>query len=93
MQPATIADVTAAARYLWSCSAKTRRDELEVMLLEAELANLYRLSMGRAHPRLGDGSLMAAALTRKRVAEPPLSDATYCRCLAQVLEALARRAA
>lgn len=59
------------------------------MLLWTEAADAYRKRFARAHPIWGSGSLMALAAREDLPPEPRLDDPDYCRCLAQVLAALA----
>jgi hypothetical protein len=56
------------------------------------MADEWRRSTGRTHPRWGDGSLMAAALRRPCDGEPALSDPSWCRLVAYVYIALANSA-
>ena len=81
-------DVVAAARVLYSMPESLRDAAIAQLLQESVWANRHRKAHGRVHPVWGDGSLMSAALNRRPVAEPPLSDADYCDCLARVFEAL-----
>lgn len=60
------------------------------MLREAVRARAHLARTGRAHPIWGDGSLMTVALRRRPAGEPPLNDATFCRCLSSVLLRLAQ---
>lgn len=85
-------DVVAMARALLATEAAQRGPVLAQIFVEAELADLYRGRTGRAHPNLGTGSLMSAALARPVVPEPFLDDPEYAACLVQVLEALIVRA-
>lgn len=81
-------DVIAAARAMLAVPEAGRRAVLAAMLAEAAAAEAFRRRHGRAHPEWGNGSLMAAAMARARVAEPGLGDAGYRDCLVAVLEAL-----
>ena len=82
-------DAVAAARVLLRHPRERRPWILHRMLTEAALADAWRRQTGRAHPRWGDGSLMATALRRPTAIEPPLSDPVWCRLVAYVYLALA----
>lgn len=84
-------DAVAAARVLFALSEAERGAVMVRMLDEAHWADAYRKRTGRAHPLWGNGSLMAAALRRRVVSEPPVSDPDYCRCLIRVFEAILSR--
>ena len=84
MRPVLMGDVVAAARVLMAVPPAARARLMAAMLAEAEAAE----ACGRAHPDWGNGSLMAVAMARARVAEPALSDPAYRDCLVAVLEAL-----
>ena len=88
MRAPLLGDVVAAARALRAVEARDRRDLLDLMFEEASAAERHGRETGRIHPRFGDGSLMAAALTRPCAREPGLDDGDYCRCLALVLTTL-----
>lgn len=91
MQAPLLGDVVAAALALRAVDAAARPALLRRLFADAETAWRHRLATARAHPKLGDGSLMTAALTQEVVREPGLADAIYCRCLAMVLLDLAER--
>lgn len=84
-------DATAAARALLAVPPAQRPALLAQMLAEADAGQAYRARTGQAHPRLGAGSLMAAAMTHPRAGEPFLDDPEYAACLALVFGALAAR--
>lgn len=85
-------DAIAAARVLLRHPRERWPWVLHRMLTEAAMAHAWRRRTGRAHPRWGDGSLMAAALRRPSANEPPLSDPAWCRLMAYVYLALAHGA-
>ena len=85
-------DVVSAARVLLGVPRNRRAWVLHRMLAEAQRADAWRRRTARMHPRWGDGSLMAAALRRPILPEPPLDNAGYCRLLAYVYLSLAHRA-
>ena len=84
-------DATAAARALLVVPPSARSALLQQMVDEADRAEAFRNTTGRAHPTLGAGSLMAVAMTRPRAPEPFLDDPDYAACLALVFSALAAR--
>ena len=91
MRPVLHGDVSAAACALLALAPCCRPRALAAMLAEADAADLFRKRTGRAHPRWGNGSLMAAALGHKRAPEPFLDQPDYAACMALVFEALVRR--
>lgn len=82
-------DAVAVAILLHRTPEGRREDELARILREAEAGDRHMRSSGRRHPLWGSGSLMDVALRDGACAEPPLSDADYCLCLARVYAALA----
>lgn len=84
-------DVIAAARVLLVVEAGLRSSLLACMIDQAKLADRYRKRLGRAHPRWGNGSLMAAAAVWPQAPEPFMSDDEYLDCLQTVLGRLALR--
>jgi hypothetical protein len=93
MRPVLHGDVAVAGRVLLAAPPPARAALLARMLREADLADAWRQTTGRAHPVWGGGSLMAAAMARPRAPEPFLDDPDYAACLALVFEALVARAA
>ncbi len=85
MRPLCHGDLIAAARALAAAPPGARGALIARMLVEADLADRYRKRLGRVHPRLGDGSLMAAAMRRPCRAEAFLQDDDYRACMALVL--------
>ena len=88
MRSLTQGDIAAAARALLAHPEAERAARLRVMLDEAHAADRYRRVFGRSHPRLGNGTLMAAALAQGCLPEPPAGDRAYLRTMAQVIEAV-----
>jgi hypothetical protein len=84
-----LGDAVVAARALRAVPPSARAELLAGILRDAEVAGCHGRTTGQNHPKLGDGSMMAAALLRPLVPEPDLGDREYCRCLALVLLALA----
>ena len=84
MRTPTIIDALAAARVLRGVAEPLRHWVLLRMLAETVRAEKWRRATGRAHPRLGDGTLQVTALRRLPMGEPSLQDRDFCLCLAQV---------
>lgn len=82
-------DVQSAARALAAVPRLRRAWVMHRMLAEAATADAWRRAHGQMHPRWGDGSLMAAALRRPVIKEPPLSDPAWCRLMAFAYLAIA----
>lgn len=93
MRPVLHGDLVAAARALLPVAPPARPARLAALLEAAEMAEAHRRRTGRAHPRLGTGSLMAAAMRAPLPPEPGLDDSDYLACLALVAAALRDRAA
>ncbi len=89
MRAPTLVDAVAAARALRAVPEADRPALLRRLIREARQACRHVRSSGRAYPRFGDGSLIAAALGHPVAREPGLDDGDYCRCLAAVLLTLA----
>lgn len=88
MRPVLHSDVVAAARVLLALPAGLRRNAMLEMIMQANVADVFRKRLKRGHPDWGNGSLMEVAMKRKMLPEPFLDDPVYCRCLMQVFEAL-----
>ncbi len=88
MRDITHGDICAAARVLVDTPRSNWDAETARLLTEAEHADRYRRGFGIAHPRLGNGTLMAAALARAPAPAPPASDLDYLAALAAVIEAV-----
>ena len=86
-------DVVAAARTLLASPAPERARLIRRIIVAADWADRHRRRHGRAHPRYGSGSLMAAAAAWPRKPEPLLDDPDYLGCLVCVLAALLARSA
>ncbi len=84
-----LADLWAAARVLAAVPAGARAALMARLLAEAEAADTWRRLYDCPHPRLGDGSLMAAALTRPATACGP-DDPEALAALALVARAVRR---
>lgn len=90
MRQITHGDVTSAARVLMPLPMAERAAVLTEMLERAHTADCYRKAMGRVHPQLGNGTLMAAALMHVPGPEPFAGDPAYLTALAQVIEGVMR---
>ena len=88
MRPVLHGDVVAMARVLLALPACERWAAMNAIITEARYADCYRKRTGRAHFQWGNGSLMAAATSRKMLPEPFLNDLEYCRCLEMVFGGL-----
>ncbi|MCC5993167.1 MAG: hypothetical protein JJT99_11650 [Rhodobacteraceae bacterium] len=89
MREVTQGDIRAAARVLAQHPACARAGLMAAMLQEADHADRYRKVFGRVHPRLGNGTLMAAALARARARPAPrLSERDGLECLVLVVHAV-----
>ncbi len=92
MRPPGHGDLIAAARVLRLRPVHLRRWCLLRLFAEADAADARGVAGRGMHPIWGDGSLMTAALRRGAVPDFGPTDPDYCRCLALVADALARRA-
>ena len=89
MRAVTLGDIRAAARVLAQHPQAARAALMAAMLQEADFADRYRKAYGRCHPRLGNGSLMSAALARaKDIPAPRLSERDGLEALALVIHAV-----
>lgn len=91
MRPVMHGDLTALARHLLTLAAPQRPTACAQLIAQADAADRYRKRFGRAHPRWGNGTLMARARVLPLPPEPCLQDVEYARCLILVLTALTRR--
>lgn len=90
MRPVLHGDVSAAARVLLAVPPTDRNRLCTRMIHEAELADKHVGQTGRLHPLFGNGSLMAAARSRRLADEPGFDDPQYCQCFEMVLRHLIR---
>ena len=87
MRPLTHGDVVAAACATRHLPNESRRAEVLRLLDRAHAADLFRKRTGRAHPVLGDGSLLGAVLkVGSGRSEPFLSDKDHLSALASVID-------
>ncbi|WP_134643135.1 hypothetical protein [Pseudaestuariivita atlantica] len=91
MRPATFIDVTHAARLLMAVPRVARGEVCDGLIAQAGHADKYRKRFGRAHARLGTGTLSSRIGPGVLPTEPVFCDRLYARCLALVFERLARR--
>ena len=85
MREVTFGDIRAAARVLLKWPSGDWPEVMHRLLLEAHCADCYRKRWARAHPRLGNGTLMNVALSRHPVAEPAPSNPAYLAALAAAI--------
>ncbi len=88
MREITHGDMRACARVLLGHPRAEWARLMAVMLSEAHCADRYRRVFARAHPQLGNGTLMSVALARAPAPEPPASDTRYLVALAAATEAV-----
>lgn len=88
MRPLLHGDVSNAARALLAAPRRQRSALCRRMIDEAEAADAHVRRTGRLHPFWGNGSLMAAARSRRLADEPGFDDPDYCECFEMVLRAL-----
>ncbi|SMX36701.1 DUF7742 family protein [Maliponia aquimaris] len=88
MRPVLPGDVSAAARALLPVTGARRADVARRLIAEAQAADLFCQTEGKAHPRWGNGTLMAAAYGHEMGRERTFDDPDYLDCQLQVLGAL-----
>ncbi|MFN4058837.1 MAG: hypothetical protein ACK4HW_11755, partial [Roseinatronobacter sp.] len=88
MRAVTLGDLMAAAQVLCDAPEGEWAGVMAQLLAEAHEADAYRRAQGRAHARLGAGTLMAAALARAPAPCPPVSDPRCLAALAAVLRGI-----
>lgn len=91
MRQITQGDVAAAARVLLNRPESAWPATMNALLHAADCADRYRKRMGRVHPVLGNGTLMAAALACDPAAEPFAGDLPYLHAMAAVIAAVLER--
>jgi hypothetical protein len=91
MRPLLPGDLDTATRALIPLPPEIRAAEAARLVTAADTADRWRKRLGRAHPRLGDGTLMAAALLTGPGTPVRWCDDGYCAALATLLQALAAR--
>lgn len=91
MQLVGLGDLAAAARAMMAVPEARRGPLLQRLLDEADLADRYRRTSGRAHPVFGNGTLMSAALARPQAHSAAPGDADYLACLAQAIDGVLDR--
>lgn len=88
MREITHSDIRACARVLLARAQGDWSQLLAQMLAEADHADRYRKAFGRAHPRFGNGTLIAVALAHHPAPEPVAADNAYLGAIAAVIEAV-----
>ena len=91
MRPVLPGDAMAAACALLALGPRRRPGAMLAMLHRADAADRYRRALGRVHPRWGNGSLGAVAMSLPRQAEPFHDDPDFLDCLLTVYAALKAR--
>jgi hypothetical protein len=86
-------DLVAMARHLLTLPPDQRPAACARALDQADAADRFRKRLGRAHPRWGNGTLMARARSIALPREPALCDPAYAACLILVLQTLITRRA
>tara|TARA_R110002074_G_scaffold8175_19_gene34246 strand:+ start:1434 stop:1736 length:303 start_codon:yes stop_codon:yes gene_type:complete len=93
MREVYLSDLTAAARVLLSVPSNQRVDLCAQMLMEADWADKFTKRMGKPHRHWGNGTLMAAARTRRLLPERGFADPDYASCYMLVFQSLQRHRA
>lgn len=93
MREVYLSDVTAAARALLAVPPAFREEACAQLLSEAEWADKYTKRLGKPHQRWGNGTLMAAARSRRLMPERTFSDPDYAACFILVFQCLQRHRA
>ncbi|MGY6536661.1 MAG: DUF7742 family protein [Pararhodobacter sp.] len=88
MSPVGLGDLAVAARALMAVPAHRRAKVMRAMIRQADRAHRYGQRTGRLHPRLGNGTLMSAALARPQARFSGPADADWLACLAEVVAAV-----
>ena len=85
-------DLDMAVRALLNVPPEARAELANLLLQEAQAADLYRRKYGKPHVNFGSGTLASAASTRRLAPLPDHCTAAYCDALALFLEVyLARK--
>lgn len=88
MREITQGDICAATRVLLAHPKRDWPLLMAQMLYEAHVADCYRKRFGRAHPRLGTGSLMSVALARGPAPVPVAADSVSLVATGAVIAAV-----
>ena len=88
MRPVTLGDLCAGARAVLMHPVADRNRAARALVRDAHLADCYRQRHGRAHPRLGPGTLMAVALAQHPAMPAAIADRAYLLALRAVLDAV-----
>ncbi|SNT38816.1 hypothetical protein SAMN04488078_11292 [Antarctobacter heliothermus] len=88
MKPVLPGDVSAVARMLLTVPPHARPERADQLIDEARAADAHCRRTGRAHPRWGDGTLMAAAHGHPMGQEVCFDDPDYLDCQLAILHAL-----
>ena len=82
-------DAVAVAAIMRSAQVEERAEILRRSFARATIASAHVRATGQLHGSWGDGSLMAASRSIGIGFEPSLDDYEFCRCLADVYDAIA----
>lgn len=82
----TPGDILAAARVLIAVEDRLWPVKMAQMLMRADAAERYRCRMGRAHPRFGNGTLMAVA--QLQAPAPEAGDRRFLAAMGAVIKAV-----
>lgn len=88
MRGVQMADLEMAMRVLTACPQAVRDVTAQKLVARAEVADRHRKRCGCAHPAFGDGTLLAAAMTRNPAQRRAFLDADSLDCLQQLIAAL-----
>ncbi|MEL6510881.1 MAG: hypothetical protein AAGK28_09870 [Pseudomonadota bacterium] len=88
MKPLLMGDVIALARAMRAAPEAQRAALIAQVFEDARTAADFARHMRKTHPRLGNGSVMAASAGYPQVPEPWLTDRDYCRCLRDIFDVL-----
>ncbi|SFR41526.1 hypothetical protein SAMN04488005_1658 [Yoonia tamlensis] len=82
MRPVQLADLEIAARVVAAQPAPARRAMVKLLCDQADMADIYRLGCGLAHPKFGTGTLMSAAMKHPQPVKPATSEPAFLTSLA-----------
>jgi hypothetical protein len=83
-----LSDLTVAARALLAVPPCLRTCLCVRLFDEADCADKFTKRMGKPHTNWGNGTLMAAARSRKILPERAFSDHEYASCIVLILQSL-----
>lgn len=92
MRPLHPTDISIAARALLMVPADQRIDFADKLVAEAEAVDKFRKNVGRAHVRMGNGSLEGAARAYPLADPRPFGDRESLACWETMLASVGRKA-